>query len=173
MNRERQLPLEDALRITREAADALHYAHRHGIVHRDIKPENILLTESHALVADFGIGKALGGSEGPLTETGLVMGTAAYMSPEQAIGEKEVGPRSDIYSLGTVLYDMLAGETPFDAPTAPAMLARRLTEAPRPIREIRKPSRPVWPWPSTMRSPGSPPTASRPSPSLPTRCLRR
>jgi serine/threonine protein kinase len=121
LNRERQLPLEDALRIAREAADALDYAHRHGIVHRDIKPENILLTESHALVADFGIGKALGGSEGHLTETGLVMGTAAYMSPEQATGEKEVGARSDIYSLGTVLYEMLAGETPFDAPTAQAM----------------------------------------------------
>ena len=137
LTREKQLPVEDALRLTREAADALDYAHRHGVVHRDIKPENILLSESHALVADFGIGKAEGKDESHLNATGLVMGTAAYMSPEQAAGDKSVGPRSDIYSLATVCYELLAGATPFEAPTAQAMLARRVTDSPRPSRAVR------------------------------------
>jgi serine/threonine-protein kinase len=139
LNRERQLPVEDALRIAAEAADALDYAHRHGVLHRDIKPENILLSEGHALVADFGIGKALGGERGQqLTETGLAMGTPAYMSPEQAAGEKELDARSDLYSLATVLYEMLAGETPFAAPTVQATIARRFTDVPRPLRELRQ-----------------------------------
>jgi serine/threonine protein kinase len=125
-------------RFAREAADALDYAHRHGVIHRDIKPENILLAEGHALVADFGIGKALGGaSEAQLTETGLTVGTPAYMSPEQAAGDKDLTARSDVYSLGIVLYEMLAGETPFAAPTAQAMIARRFTEVPKPVRELR------------------------------------
>jgi len=139
LNRERQLPMEDALRIAREAADALDYAHQQGVVHRDIKPENILLSRKHALVADFGIARALdeGGAHG-LTETGITVGTPAYMSPEQASGERALDGRSDIYSLGIVLYEMLAGETPFSAATAQAMIARRFTETARPLRTIRE-----------------------------------
>ena len=137
LDREKQLPLDDALRIAREAADALDYAHRHGVVHRDIKPENILLADGHALVADFGIARALGAATGAgekLTQTGTSVGTAAYMSPEQAAGESEVGPRSDVYSLAIVLYEMLAGETPFNAATPQAMIARRFTETPKLLR---------------------------------------
>ncbi|OGU35511.1 MAG: hypothetical protein A3K13_03310, partial [Gemmatimonadetes bacterium RIFCSPLOWO2_12_FULL_68_9] len=117
LERERQLPLEDALRITREVASALDYAHRHHVVHRDIKPENILLHERSAMVADFGIGKALSG-DASITQTGMTIGTPAYMSPEQASGEKEIDGRSDLYSLGCVLYEMLSGEPPFTGPTA-------------------------------------------------------
>jgi eukaryotic-like serine/threonine-protein kinase len=139
LNREKQLPVEDALRIAREAADALDYAHQEGIVHRDIKPENIMLTGRHALVADFGIARALGASGAHrLTETGLAIGTPAYMSPEQGTGERELDGRSDIYSLGIVLYEMLAGEPPFGGATAQAMIARRFTEAARPLRTIRE-----------------------------------
>ena len=130
--------MADALRIAREAADALSYAHGEGVIHRDIKPENILLTGTHALVADFGIARALGGPSGRLTETGLVVGTPAYMSPEQAAGEHELDARSDLYSLAVVLYEMLAGEPPFAAPTAQAMMARRFSESPRPVREVRE-----------------------------------
>ncbi|HEX2638431.1 MAG TPA: protein kinase [Gemmatimonadales bacterium] len=139
LTRETQLPLDVALGIAREAADALDYAHRHGVIHRDIKPENILVAEGHALVADFGIGKALAqaGSD-KLTETGLAVGTPAYMSPEQAAGTAELDARSDIYSLATVLYEMLAGETPFAGPTAQAMIARRFMETPRPLRQLRE-----------------------------------
>jgi serine/threonine-protein kinase len=137
--RERQLPLEDALRIGREAADALEYAHRHGIIHRDIKPENILLSGDHALVADFGIARALAGpTESQLTETGTTVGTPAYMSPEQAAGERAIDHRSDIYSLACVLYEALAGEPPFTGPTAQSIIARRFTETPRPLRELRE-----------------------------------
>jgi len=134
--REQQLPLDDALRIAHEAARALDYAHRHGVIHRDIKPENILLTEDgDTLVADFGIGRALGtaGGDARLTETGIVMGTPAYMSPEQSAGERELDGRTDTYSLGCVLYEMIAGEPPFTGPTAQAVIARRLTESPRPL----------------------------------------
>jgi eukaryotic-like serine/threonine-protein kinase len=140
LTRERQLPLDDALRIGREAADALEYAHRHGIIHRDIKPENILLTGSHALVADFGIARALadGQADGRLTETGTTLGTPAYMSPEQAAGERAIDQRSDIYSLGCVIYETIAGEPPFTGPTAQAIMARRFTEAPRPLRQLRE-----------------------------------
>ena len=140
LSRERQLPLEDALRIGREAADALEYAHRHGIIHRDIKPENILLTGSHALVADFGIARAVadGQADGRLTETGTTLGTPAYMSPEQAAGERAIDQRSDIYSLGCVIYETIAGEPPFTGPTAQAIMARRFTEAPRPLRQLRE-----------------------------------
>ncbi|HEX3235830.1 MAG TPA: protein kinase [Gemmatimonadales bacterium] len=138
LTREKQLSVDEGLRITREAADALDYAHRHGVIHRDIKPENILLSEGHALVADFGIGKALTqASDQKLTETGMAVGTPAYMSPEQAAGDKDLDPRSDIYSLATVLYEMLAGATPFDAPTSQAMIARRFMETARPLRQLR------------------------------------
>jgi TolB-like protein len=138
LHRERQLSLDDALRIATEAARALDYAHTHGVVHRDIKPENILLTtDGSTLVADFGIARALGGGETQLTETGMAVGTPAYMSPEQAAGDPSLDARSDIYSLGCVVYELLAGEPPFTGPTAQAMLVRRLTETPRSLREIR------------------------------------
>ena len=129
LTREKQLPLEDALRITREVADALSYAHSRGVVHRDIKPENILLESGHAVVADFGIARAIAAAGGAhLTETGLSIGTPAYMSPEQAAGSQDVDARSDLYSLGCVLYEMLSGETPYTGPSAQAILAKKLTE---------------------------------------------
>jgi len=139
LRRERQLAVEDALRITREAAQALQYAHEHDVVHRDIKPENLLLTrDGNTLVSDFGIAKALsGGSEDKLTETGLALGTPAYMSPEQVCAEPTIDGRTDIYSLGCVLYEMLAGEPPYTGPTPQAIVARRLTEPPPRLRTIR------------------------------------
>ncbi len=137
LNREKQLPLDDALRIARESADALEYAHQHGIVHRDIKPENILLSGNHALVADFGIARAISADE-HLTQTGLAIGTPAYMSPEQSAGDRALDARTDVYSLGVVLYEMLVGEPPFTGPTAQAIVSRRMTEAPRPLRSIRE-----------------------------------
>ncbi len=130
LERERQLPLEDAVGITREVALALDYAHGNGVVHRDIKPENILLTrDRQALVADFGIARALTPSSGreTLTATGMSVGTPAYMSPEQAAGDRTIDARSDIYSLGAVCYEMLVGEPPFTGPTAQAILAKVLS----------------------------------------------
>jgi len=127
--RETQLPVDDALRITREVADALHYAHQHGVIHRDIKPENILLSGEHALVADFGIARALPPeSDERLTESGISLGTPQYMSPEQALAQRDVDPRTDVYSLGCVLYEMLTGEPPYTGPTPQAVLAKRLIE---------------------------------------------
>ncbi len=132
LRRETQLPVEDALRITLEVAEALDFAHRHGIVHRDVKPANILLTEEHALVADFGLAKGLGYLEEHLTATGLAVGTPAYMSPEQAAGDRALDAGTDVYALGTVLYEMLAGEPPFTGPTAQAVIAKRFSgEVPR------------------------------------------
>jgi serine/threonine-protein kinase len=138
LNRQKQLPIEDALQITKQAAQALEYAHQHGVIHRDIKPENILLTaDGSALVADFGIARASSGSEDRLTSTGFAVGTPAYMSPEQASGERELGPTTDVYSLGSVLYEMLVGEPPFTGPTPQAILARCLSgEMPR-VRVVR------------------------------------
>jgi eukaryotic-like serine/threonine-protein kinase len=133
LDAEGQLPLDEALRITREVASALDYAHRHQVVHRDVKPENILLHEGAALVADFGIGKALS-ADGSITQTGMTVGTPAYMSPEQASGDQSVDGRSDLYSLGCVLYEMLAGEPPFTGPNAQAILAKRFVS---PIPSIR------------------------------------
>jgi serine/threonine-protein kinase len=147
LERERQLPVPVALGIVREVADALAYAHRHGVVHRDIKPGNILLTSaggtgSHALLADFGIARALAGldperSPAPLTATGTALGTPTYMSPEQASGERDVDGRSDIYSLGCVLYEMLAGEPPFIGPTVQAVITKRMTGPPPSVRRVR------------------------------------
>ncbi len=129
LQRERQLPMEDALRITLEAAQGLQYAHAHGVVHRDIKPENIWLTsDGSTLVADFGIARALDGEDSRLTETGLAIGTPDYMSPEQASADRVIDARTDVYALGSVLYEMLAGEPPFTGPTMQAIMARRLTE---------------------------------------------
>ena len=131
LTRERQLPIDDAIRLAREVADALQYAHDHGVIHRDIKPENILLHGSHAMVADFGIALAAsrtGGSR--MTETGMSLGTPVYMSPEQAMGERTLDARTDIYALGCVLYEMLTGEAPFTGPTAQAIVGRVLTEKP-------------------------------------------
>jgi serine/threonine-protein kinase len=128
LNREQQLPLYDAVRITREAAEGLAYAHEHGVVHRDIKPENILLQNNHALVADFGIARAVDAAGEKLTQTGMAVGTPHYMSPEQALGSDHADGRSDIYSLGCVLYELLAGQPPFDGPNSRAIMARHSME---------------------------------------------
>jgi serine/threonine-protein kinase len=139
ITREKQLPIADAVRIATEVAGALDYAHRHGVIHRDIKPENILLHDGQALVADFGIALAVSHNAGDrMTETGMSLGTPHYMSPEQAMGEREITGRSDIYSLGAMTYEMLVGEPPFSGPTAQAIVARLLTTEPAPIREMRK-----------------------------------
>jgi eukaryotic-like serine/threonine-protein kinase len=139
LEREGQLPLEDALHIARQVADALAYAHGQGVVHRDIKPENILLSGEHAVVADFGIARAITAAGGErLTETGLAVGTAAYMSPEQAAADSRIDGRSDIYSLGCVLYEMVAGEPPFRGPSAQAVIARKLTDPVPPLRTVRE-----------------------------------
>jgi len=139
LGREGALPLEDALQITREVAAALNYAHTHGVIHRDIKPENILLSAGEAVVADFGVARALsvaGGSR--LTETGIAVGTPAYMSPEQAMGDRQVDARSDVYCLATVLYEMLAGDPPHTGSTAQAVVAKVVSDQPRPVRELRE-----------------------------------
>lgn len=138
LEREKQLSLDDALAITREVADALSYAHDHGVVHRDVKPGNILLSGGHALVADFGIARAITASDGgALTTRGIAVGTPAYMSPEQATGQDHVDGRSDLYSLGCVVYEMLAGEPPFTGRTAQAIAARHLQEPPPSLRVVR------------------------------------
>jgi len=138
LERETQLPVDDALRIAREVGEALSYAHQRGVVHRDIKPGNVLIERGHARVADFGIAKALhdAGSDG-LTRTGLAVGTPRYMSPEQAAGDAEVDERSDVYSLACVLYEMLAGGPPFGGATAHAILARKTLEKPPGLRVVR------------------------------------
>jgi eukaryotic-like serine/threonine-protein kinase len=130
LDREPQLPLDDALQLTREVADALTYAHSHDVVHRDIKPENVMLSGGHAIVADFGIARAVSAAGGDkLTETGLAIGTPTYMPPEQSAGTGQVDRRSDIYSLACVLYEMLAGQPPFTGPTAQAIMARHSLDA--------------------------------------------
>jgi len=130
LNRERQLPLDEALRIAAEVASALDHSHRHGIIHRDIKPENILLEDGQALVADFGIARAVSAvGEGKLTSTGVSLGTPSYMSPEQGMADPNLDGRTDIYSLGCVLYEMLAGSPPFTGRTTQALIARHSLDA--------------------------------------------
>jgi serine/threonine protein kinase/Tfp pilus assembly protein PilF len=138
LSRERQLPVSDALRITVDAARALEYAHEHGVIHRDIKPENLLLTtDGSTLVADFGIARALSATDERLTQTGISVGTPAYMSPEQAAGDRTLDARTDVYSLGAVLYEMLAGEPPFTGASAQTVIAKRFSgEVPR-VRQVR------------------------------------
>jgi WD40 repeat protein len=139
LERERQLPIGDAVLIACEVADALSYAHGRAVIHRDIKPENILLQDGHALVADFGIALAVQTSGGQrMTQTGLSLGTPQYMSPEQAMGERVIDARSDIYSLGAVTYEMLVGEPPFTGPSVQAIVARLITEDPRALTAQRK-----------------------------------
>jgi serine/threonine-protein kinase len=139
LDRERQLQVDDALQIAREVADALNYAHSRNVLHRDIKPENILLSAGHALVTDFGIARAINASgSGQLTEVGTLVGTPAYMSPEQIDGSQYIDGRADIYSLGCVLFEMLVGEPPFKGSTLTAVIANRLgAPAPSP-REVRE-----------------------------------
>jgi serine/threonine-protein kinase len=131
LDRERQLPVADAVRIATEIASALEHAHNRHVVHRDIKPENILLQSGSALVADFGIALAVqsAGAE-RMTQTGLSLGTPHYMAPEQAMGERSVDHRADIYALGAVTWEMLSGEPPFTGPTAQSIIAKVLTEEP-------------------------------------------
>ncbi len=137
LERERQLPLDVALRIAVEAARALEFAHQHGVLHRDVKPENLLLTtDGSTMVADFGIARPWG-EMSKLTQSGVVVGTPAYMSPEQAAGERALDARTDIYALGCVLYEMLAGEMPYSGPNAQAVLARRLSEPAPSLRTTR------------------------------------
>ena len=139
LTREKQLPVEDAVRIATQVASALDYAHRQGVIHRDIKPENILLHDGSALVADFGIALAASSTGGGrMTETGMSLGTPHYMSPEQAMGEREITARSDVYALGVMTYEMLTGDPPFTGSTAQAIVARVMTEEPRAITLQRK-----------------------------------
>src|SRR3989442_1308329 len=140
--RDGPLAVDEALRIAAEVGDALEYAHETGVVHRDIKPGNILLSRGHAMVSDFGIAKVVAESgaaadRASITGTGVTVGTAEYMSPEQASGEKRVDARSDVYALAAVLYEMLAGEPPFTGPSVQAIIARVLSDPPPPIRTLR------------------------------------
>jgi serine/threonine-protein kinase len=138
LDREHRLPVEDAVRLTCEIAGALSLAHEKNILHRDIKPDNILLTGEHALVADFGIARALGRDAGErITGTGIAMGTPGYMSPEQSSGDYDLDARTDQYALASVSYEMLAGEPPFTGPSAQAVIARRMSQPPPSVRVTR------------------------------------
>jgi serine/threonine-protein kinase len=141
--REGALPLVEVIRISRDIAAALDYAHRQNVIHRDVKPGNVLLAEDHAVVCDFGVARALelAGGDRLASSSGLAVGTPAYMSPEQTTGAA-VDARSDVYGLGCVMYEMLTGEPPFTGPTPQAILARSLTGECRPIRSVRPD---VWP----------------------------
>lgn len=138
LSREKQLPVDDVLKYASETSDALEYAHKQNVVHRDIKPENILLEEGHAVITDFGIAKAISAAGGEnLTATGMAVGTPAYMSPEQAIGSGDIDSRSDIYSLGCVIYEMFAGQAPFIGPTVESIINQHLTSDPPEVTKIR------------------------------------
>ena len=138
LDREGQLPINDTVRFGAEVAGALDYAHRRGVIHRDIKPANILLSEGHAVIADFGIARAVSVSAGDrMTSTGFSVGTPLYASPEQSEGQETVDGRADIYSLGCVLYEMLSGEVPLAGPTPQSIRAKRLTETPTPLTVLR------------------------------------
>jgi Tol biopolymer transport system component/tRNA A-37 threonylcarbamoyl transferase component Bud32 len=140
LKRETQLPVADAIRITVEIASGLSYAHRHGVIHRDIKPDNVLFQDGQAVVADFGIAlpHLAESTDGRMTESGVSLGTPYYMSPEQATGERDVDPRADVYALGVVLYEMLAGQPPFMGTSAQAVFKKVLSEEPRPLTEHRR-----------------------------------
>src|SRR5678815_1123715 len=139
LNRETQFGVDEAVRIAREVADALDYAHRHGVIHRDIKPENILLHDGRAMVMDFGIALAVSAAAGGrMTETGLSLGTPHYMSPEQATAEKDITPRSDIYSLASVLYEMLTGDPPHTGASAQQIIMKIITEPVEAVTKYRK-----------------------------------
>ena len=133
----RQLPLKDALRIAQEIGAGLDFAHRKGFVHRDVKPENILFADGHAVLADFGVARAVSDADAQVTEAGLAVGTPEYMSPEQASGESELGPASDVYSFACVVYEMLGGEPPFRGSGPRAVMAKQVTASPRPLRGLR------------------------------------
>ena len=141
VRRDGALPLDEALRFTAEVGEALQYAHEQGVIHRDVKPSNILLSRGHAFLMDFGVAKAMSGDSGPagpaLTGTGVVVGTAEYMSPEQAAGEKRIDARTDVYAIAAVLYEMLTGEPPFTGPSLQAIVARVIADPPRPVHTIR------------------------------------
>src|SRR6476659_9564016 len=138
LEREKQLPIDEAIRISDAIANALDYAHSHGVIHRDLKPENILLQAGQPVIADFGIALAVSKAGGNrITQTGLSLGTPNYMSPEQATGDRVIDARSDIYSLGAMTYEMLTGEPPHTGTNSHAVIARMLTEVPRPIRSTR------------------------------------
>ncbi|MDH3458093.1 MAG: serine/threonine protein kinase, partial [Gemmatimonadota bacterium] len=138
LNDEKRLDVQQALSITRDVAAALDYAHEHNVVHRDIKPENVMFDADHAMICDFGVARAIVQAGGEhLSSSGLIVGTPTYMSPEQASAESEIDHRSDVYSLGCVVYEMLAGEPPFSGRTAQAVLARHIGERPPSLRVVR------------------------------------
>src|SRR5215210_8086898 len=140
LQREKQLPIADAVRLATEVASALDYAHRHNVIHRDIKPENVLLHDGSALVADFGIALAVSSAGGGarMTETGMSLGTPHYMSPEQAMGDRDITARADVYALGCVTYEMLIGDPPFTGSTAQAIVAKVMTAEPVGLIEQRR-----------------------------------
>jgi serine/threonine protein kinase len=138
LEREGQLPIQAVRSIARDIAAGVDFAHRKNVLHRDIKPENVLLAGDRALVCDFGLARAIDRAAlEPVSSSGLVIGTPAYMSPEQAMAEEDLGPACDVYALGCVVYEMLTGEPPFSGPTPQAIIARHLGEQPRPIRTVR------------------------------------